>query len=166
MNPSTIFMDSEPYPEVAGGNDPATVALLKEDYAGAVSELTAILLYVFQNITAINDKAYSNAVLQISKVEMKHLDLLGDAIQTLGGSPDFHDGRQFWQAGYVNYATSVEEMLRTDIISETQAIGNYRKHAAQTRNASVRNLLLRIIEDETLHLRYFTEKLAQVRAGK
>jgi len=160
----TVYLDSSPYPEVTGANDPDTVAMLKEDYAGAASELTAIAQYVFQNIQTDSD-AFANAMLQVAIVEMSHLDMLGDAIETLGGNPMFTDGRHFWQAGNVNYATELRGMLLANIDAENGAIASYEDHAGRTGNSSVRDLLLRIVKDERLHLRFFTEMLARVPAN-
>ena len=156
----TVYLDSEPYPTVGKGSDPNTVRMLKEDYAGAVSEMTAVSQYVYQNILSTDNESFANAILQIGIVEMSHLDMLGDAILALGGNPTFGNGSIFWQGKLVNYARTLPEMLRADIEAETQAIANYTRHAANTTNASVRALLLRIIKDEQLHLRFFRETLA------
>jgi bacterioferritin len=134
--------------------------MLKEDYAGAVSEMTAVSQYVYQNILSTDNESFANAILQIGIVEMSHLDMLGDAILALGGNPTFGNGSIFWQGKLVNYARTLPVMLRADIEAETQAIANYTRHSAKTTNASVRALLLRIIKDEQLHLRFFRETLA------
>lgn len=156
----TVYLDSEPYPTVAKGPDPSTVRMLKEDYAGAASEMTAVSQYIYQNILSADNESFANAILQIAIVEMSHLDMLGDAILALGGNPTFGNGTVFWQGKLVNYARTLPEMLRADIEAETQAIANYERHAANTTNASVRALLTRIIKDEQLHLRFFRNTLA------
>ncbi len=158
----TVFLDSGPYPTVEKGSDPNTVRMLKEDYAGAVSEMTAVMQYIYQNILSSDNESFANAILQIGIVEMSHLDMLGDAILALGGNPTFGNGTVFWQGKLVNYARTLPEMLRADIESETQAIANYERHAANTTNASVRALLRRIIKDEQLHLRFFRNTLASL----
>lgn len=155
-----VYVDTSPYPEVEGGPDVHTAMLLKEDYAGADSELTAITQYVFQNARMTEDEAFANAVLQIAIVEMLHLDMLADAIVTLGGSPRFDDGRQYWGANHVNYAMNMKDILEANITDEKTAITNYEKHSAMTDNVSVKALLARIIEDEKLHQRFFEETLA------
>jgi len=156
----TVYVDSSPYPEVTGAHDPETVAMLKEDYAGVHGELTAITMYVYQDGRSTENETFANSVLQIAIVEMLHLDMLGDAIVALGGSPSFDDGQNYWTANNVNYTADFKEMLRTDISAESTAIANYEKHAALTKNQSVKALLERIIEDEKLHLRFFTETLS------
>ena len=158
----TVYLDSEPYPTVDKGSDPNTVRMLKEDYAGAVSEMTAVSQYIYQNIVSTDNESFANAILQIGIVEMSHLDMLGDAILALGGNPTFGNGSVFWQGKLVNYTKTLPEMLRADIEAETQAIATYERHAANTTNASVRALLRRIIQDEQLHLRFFRETLADL----
>lgn len=165
-NSMTVFLDTQPYPTVEGDKDPETVALLKEDYAGAAGELTGILQYIYQSARDTDNESFANAILQIAIVEMSHLDMLSDAIETLGGRPSYDNGKVYWQAGNVNYASNMTGMLEADIQAETTAIANYEKHAAQTKNASVRALLLRIVDDEKLHLRFFTETLAKINASE
>ena len=162
---TVILLDPSPYPEVKGNHDPATVAMLKNDYAGLVSELTAITQYIFQNNSS-DDETFANAMLQIAISEMQHLDLLGDAIHTLGGTTEFTDGNhRFWTAANVNYANDRAGMLRANIQAEQAAIANYERHAAATSNESVRRLLLRIADDERLHLKFFEEQLAKLQHG-
>ena len=156
----TVYIDSGPYPMVGKGSDPNTVKMLKEDYAGAVSEMTAVAQYIYQNILSTDDESFANAVLQIAIVEMSHLDMLGDAILALGGNPTFGNGSIFWQPSSVNYSKTLPEMLMADINAESQAIVNYETHASQTTNADVKALLERIVQDEQLHLRFFQETLA------
>jgi bacterioferritin len=134
--------------------------MLKEDYAGAVSEMTAVAQYIYQNILSTDNESFANAILQIAIVEMSHLDMLGDAILALGGNPTFGNGSVYWQPKSVNYARTLPEMLKANIEAESQAIANYESQASQTPNASVRALLERITQDEQLHLRFFQETLA------
>jgi len=154
-----VAIGTAPYPEVTGVPDPATVALLKEDYAGAGGEITAILQYVYQQGRLDDDPALANAILQIAIVEMMHLDMLGDAIVALGGKPSFDDGHFYWDASKVDYAQDLKGMLQANIAAEKNAIETYEKHSALTENESVKALLARIAQDEQLHLQFFTEQL-------
>jgi len=147
--------DPRPYPEVtATAPDPETVAMLKQDYAGMGSELTAITQYIFQNNSS-DDETFANAMLQVAIVEMTHLDMLGDAIHTLGGTTEFNADNKWWTAENVNYSLPRADMLRANIQAEQGAIDSYEKHARATKNESVRALLLRIADDERLHKAFF-----------
>ncbi|MCL2107233.1 MAG: manganese catalase family protein [Oscillospiraceae bacterium] len=155
-----VSMSSAPYPKVTGPNDPASAAMLKEDYAGAHGELTGILQYTFQHVSGDSDESFANALLRIAIVEMKHLELLGKAITALGGVPTLDDGRYYWDASKVSYAKDMRAMLAADIQAEKTAIANYQAHAARTGSDTLKALLLRIVQDEQLHLRFFEETLA------
>ena len=157
-----VYRDAAPYPEVSGPADADTVDMLRRDYAGSAGELSGITQYVYQSIAAGagGEEAFANALLQIAIVEMMHLDMLGDAIAALGGDPRFCDDRQrYWSAADIDYSLGLEDMVRADIEAEETGIDNYQKHAAQTDNKSVRELLLRIAEDEKLHLHFFRRML-------
>jgi len=169
VNVPRIQLDPRPYPEVRratpaeGGAemDASDVIRLQQDYAGRGGELSAITLYIFQNTTT-DDVAFANALLQIAITEMTHLDMLGDAIRTLGGTAEFKSSPDgYWSAANINYATDREGMLRAAIAAETGAISAYNAHAAATRNPTVRDFLLRIADDEKLHLVFFQEELAR-----
>lgn len=67
-----------PYPEpmIEMQNTEYANILLK-DYAGAVSEFTAISLYVYQHFVSKDQyKDYSELIGGVSVIEMKHLELL------------------------------------------------------------------------------------------
>jgi bacterioferritin len=155
----TVYIDSTPYPEVTGAPDPQTVAMLKDSYAGVHGELTSIAMYIYQNGRSVTNDAFANAVLQIAICEMIHLDMLGDAITSLGGDASFDDGHFYWNASNVNYTSDFREMLNANILAERTAIDTYKKQIALTENKSVKALLSRIIKDEELHLRFFSEAL-------
>ena len=152
----TVYLDSAPYPEVSGGQyEPEALALLKESYAGALSELTAITAYVFQTSRMGENEAYANAALQIAIVEMMHLDMLGDAIETLGGVPSFDDGKTPWTAKNTPYPADLKSAIEGNIKAETGIIANYEKFARETTNPTVRALFERIAKDHRLHLKFF-----------
>jgi len=155
----------QPYPEVVPGPDDArTAMLLAEDYAGMVSEMSAITQYVYADITiSPRDEKVAKAFEQVSLAEMRHLELIGDAILTLGGDPRYASQGRYWSARYVDYASRPREALRRAIRAENEAIAQYRRHIALTRNNSVKRLLERIIMDEESHIALFTKLLDEMR---
>ncbi len=165
MENVTEYRVNLPYPEVESGPDNRrTVLLLMEDYAGMVSELSAITQYVYQHIV-LEDAAeeVSEVMRHISIIEMKHLELLGEAILKLGGNPMYASRGRFWNARNVSYVTRVREVLNENINGENSAIRQYRRHIEQTANQSVKRLLERIILDEELHIRIFNALLEKYR---
>ena len=137
--------------------------LLLKDYAGAISEFTAISLYVYQHFVSegqYND--YAELIGGVSVVEMKHLELLGETIKLEGIKPMYFDNAvphgKLWSPMYVNYTTYINAMLKEDIKSEQKAIENYKYHITLIQDKHIIKLLERIILDEELHLKLFTQE--------
>lgn len=160
-----IYKTTDPYPipRVTGEN-PYYAHLLMQDYAGEVSEDSAIHLYLYQFLT--QNKKYqdiANALHHIAEVEMRHLQLLGETIKLLGvdpifGTKDVNEDKFIpWSAGYVSYDKEIHRILEIDIRSETSAIRNYRLHREMINDPYIKVLLTRIIEDEKIHLDIFHE---------
>jgi bacterioferritin len=141
-------------------------SLLLEDYAGNVSELTAINQYMHHHF--MFDNHYQDlAELEecIAIIEMHHLELLAETIIRLGVEPKYrtitNNSKFFWDASYVYYGKDVYDRLAADIAAEKQAIKNYRKHCYLIEDIHVKKLLERIIKDEEYHLKLFTEAMGQ-----
>lgn len=137
--------------------------LLLKDYAGAVSEFTAISLYVYQQFASeekYND--YIDLVGGIAIIEMKHLKLLGETIKLEGIEPMYIDNAsphgKLWSPMYVNYTTYIMSMLKEDIKSEQKAIENYKYHITLIQDKYIVSLLERIILDEEFHLKLFIQE--------
>lgn len=137
--------------------------LLLKDYAGVVSEFTAISLYVYQHFVSKEQyKDYAELIGGVSVVEMKHLELLGETIKLEGFKPMYFDNAvphgKLWSPMYVNYTTYIMAMLKEDIKSEQKAIENYKYHITLIQDKHIIKLLERIILDEELHLKLFTQE--------
>lgn len=135
--------------------------ILSNDYAGSISESTQIHLYMYQALVLENDYPYiSNVLENIAIVEMKHLKLLGRTIKLLGLKPKFvtfseDNIKQFWTSANVNYTTSLQNILKQNIKTETIAIETYKEHKNKIDDSHIKVLLERIIKDEELHLSIF-----------
>ena len=141
--------------------------ILSLDYASDISEDSAIHLYTYQAL--ILEKTHpeiSKTLKHIAITEMKHLELLGKAIHLLGLPPKYvsytsDNIKRYWTSSFINYTTSLKNMLKQDIKSESMAIENYRKHKETINDAYIKQLLTRIIEDEQVHLSIFQRLLEQ-----
>lgn len=157
------FMTSvpAPYPPVAvREKNPFYAALLAEDFAAATGELTAIHQYVYQSwIFAQRRYDIARILRNIARMEMLHLDILGQLITLLGCVPKYgaaENGRRvFWQGEMVSYERNFGGMLERDICLEKEAIRSYSEHAEQIQDARVQTMLQRLILDEQLHLDLF-----------
>lgn len=154
-----------PYPEVRVQRPNRFYAeLLLDDYAGQVSEMTAINQYFHHHI--IFEERYPDlAELEecISIIEMWHLEMLGETIRLLGVDPQFRtltNNRQvYWCADNVYYGNALCDRLAADVAAEKQAIAKYREHQRLIRDPHIVEMLERIIMDEEHHLKLFTEAM-------
>ena len=157
-----------PYPEPKVVAPNAFYAqLLLEDYAGMVSEETAIHQYLFHHYYFEDE--LSEMVECISIVEMKHQDLLAETIQLLGVAPEYrtlsNNFPTYWNASYVYYGTDVCDRLAADIAAEQEAICTYRQHQEIIMDPHIRELLERIIMHEEHHLKLFKQAISRYCPG-
>lgn len=151
----------KPYPSPRVENKNLNYAkLLLENYAGSISEDTAIHLYFYQHI--ILEKEYpeiSHILEEISIVEMHHLELLGETINLLGETPFFGTYTNcnviYWDGNNVNYNMDIKNILKINMDAERETIKNYKRNIEFIDDIYIKQLLRRIIEDEELHLSIF-----------
>lgn len=155
---SPIMVDL-PYPQLQVQEKNQDYAnLLSQDYAGAVSEMTAIAQYInHENCLSCVKCSLAQTILGIAMAEMIHLQKLAELIFLLGGSIDFtarqRNGKnRVWTPQYLNFATNAKEMLLEDIEAEKGAINQYRAHVKVIHDDSINAVLLRIIQDEEYHI--------------
>ncbi len=157
-----------PYPEVRVERpNPRYAALLLEDYAGAVSELTAITQYSYHHfVFEKNHPELAQLLSCVAVVEMHHLEILGETIIKLGADPRYRvvgpsGCDKYWDASSVFYGTDVCDRLSADVTGEWAAIANYKKHAAMIDDRFVKGILERIILDELFHITLFERAIAK-----
>lgn len=150
-----------PYPAVeTGGRYPNEVKLLMPVYGGRESETTAILNYVYYAyVSKIRYPELSECFEKIAVVEMRHHELLGNAVAVLGGTPYIGGNYNYWQGNFVNYAKEPVMMLKNSIYAEKQAISDYKNVVSKTKLSEVKAMVERIIMDEELHVATLTELL-------
>lgn len=125
-------------------------------YATLRGELTATLQYLYHKFYFANVDSDDASVIQsIAVAEMKHLDILGEAMLKLGVSPKFvqcPNSQAYYNASVVSQATTPSKMLMDDIQGEMNAIADYQKMLFVLKNEQVEAIIQRIILDEQLHL--------------
>ena len=152
-----------PYPEVrVEEKNPYYADLLSQDYAGMVSETTAVTQYSYQHFDKFKEnKEFAEIIAEIAEVEMKHLELLGETIKLLGKEPVYKTCESergdcvFWTGDNVFYKTDLKDMLNADINSEKNAIKNYEHHKMLINDKYIKEMLSRIILDEKRHVQIF-----------
>lgn len=147
-----------PYPEVKVENkNKHYAALLSNDFAGAVSEMTAVTQYVNHSLkTEPLDNEVYEALKCIAMVEMHHLEMVGELILKLGGEPYYgrvkKDKFQCWTPRFIVYGKDIRGMLKADIQGEVDAIAQYKRHIDEINDKHIKNLLERIVKDEEYHI--------------
>ena len=153
-----------PYPSIKVEEENSYYAdLLSIDYAGKVSEITAVMLYSYQHFNKFKEnEKFSKIIEEIAQYEMIHMELLGKTIKLLGKDPIYKTCESsrgeciMWKSNYVDYKTNLKDMLKIDIDSEVTAIKTYKEHKKIINDKYIKALLDRIILDEQRHLEIFT----------
>lgn len=146
--------------------------LLLYDYAGAVSELTAWSQYfnhgavIFQEYKEVADILY-----HIGKVEMTHLQILGQLIELLGINPKYriikeNNLRIWWSPCYINYEIEVFEILQANMESEKNAIKQYTNHLNIIKDDYIKAILTKIILEEKEHLKILEYAYTNLKENK
>lgn len=163
------FADPSPYPEVKVSAPNSYYAkLIMDDYAGKISEFTAIAQYLHHNFT-IKSKYpdLAKIIESISITEMHHIEMLADMLKKLGVDPIFKNGSNtLWTASYVYYGVNVCDKLKSDLKSEYDAIKNYEIHIQLIKDPYIQEVLKRIVLDEKVHVKIFEEQIKKYCEGK
>ena len=154
------FASDMAYPEISVEKNLGDSRLLMPSYGGNGSEITAIMTYTFQHFICPH-KDIAKVLEGISVVEMRHMDLLGEAITALGGYPII-GGRTYWNGSFVNYTLDTKKFLRQNILAEETAILNYERTILNLSQDSLKQMLERIIIDEEIHIKIFKELLQTI----
>lgn len=154
------------YPDISGvAKNPAYARIIQENFCSPVSEFTAAGQYVFDHmVSEAQNKEVSEAFRNISIVEMRHLEMLGELITELGAIPYFKGDwkNKFWQGNFVKYNTNLRTMILCAISDEKKAISQYEKSIRLIRDCKIISLLERIIADEEMHIEIFKDLLKKL----
>lgn len=138
--------------------------ILLQDYAGSVSEETAIHNYLYQHfVEGMENEEFADLAKTVALNEMTHLGLLGETIKLLGIDPKFYTIQAVskketpWTSLYVSYPNNLLDMIQLNIESEKKAILKYEMHKEIIQDQYIQELLSRIIQDEKEHIRLFEE---------
>lgn len=161
-----------PYPpiEVQGKNH-HYAQLLSQDLASSRGEMTAIYQYLYQDwILEKRHAGLKEVLLGIAKVEMHHLNILGQLIQLLGGEPRCMSfgghNPVVWNGNMVNYNKGLRQILSYNIVCEQSAADSYLKHAQMIHDDPVSAMLRRLAQDELVHRDIFSGFLKEIGVSK
>ena len=159
------YADPAPYPKVnVTEQNPFYLQLIMDDYAGAVSEFTAINQYLFHYFATKDEYKELGLLFEnVSITEMLHMEILSKVIIQLGGTPIYMGGPSvmcnWWSGDIVYYGCSVCDRLHADLQSEYEAISNYEKNICLIDDPNIQEVLARIILDEKVHVKLFQDAI-------
>lgn len=149
-----------PYPKIDIKEKNINYAkIIKKCYCGVNSELTLVTQYSYQKL--LMNTYLKDIFDKIAKVEMEHLNILGELLIALGESPSFSLEKRKknlnWSTKFINNDTSLENILIDNINSEALLIDEYRNIASIVNDENIIAILNRIILDEELHIKIFNK---------
>ncbi|MHB1420077.1 MAG: ferritin family protein [Bacillota bacterium] len=151
-----------PYPSaMMPAHNVRIATLLLNAFGSSASEMTAVAQYIHHHLT-IEEKDVANMELCIALVEMFHMEMIGEMIESLGGNPKYRNPNKFyWTGGNVGYGDTLCSKLSADILAEEEGIAGYESLIRDIRDVDgpaatyVIECIERIIEDERSHLYCF-----------
>lgn len=156
-----VYISSKPYPPIKVKEKNILYSeILMDDFAGYISEFSAISQYIYHSVDLGKvDRDLASMYIQIAKVEMHHLDIIGQVITLLGGNPQYRGSYSTqcmpWNGTFVYYGVDICERLHKDLDSEYAAISSYKKHIEMIDDDYIKAILRRIILDEQVHVKHF-----------
>lgn len=133
--------------------------MMLDNMGGQNSEMTAVSLYLYNNLLLLDDEHLSFTFHKISIVEMHHLEIFGQIARLMGENPRLwtYRGNQmfYWSPGFNSYPMEIKPLLVNAINHERQAIQKYRAQCAKIQDENIVRCLERIIMDEELHIEIF-----------
>lgn len=147
-----------PYPELKNVEpDYQFGRLVYDAYSGSKSELTTILSYIFEYLTNGENEEVVTFLKIIAKQEMKHLELLGEILVSLGMEPYYMStyGNKWCSDNVKVKFNNLAEMLAFNIEMEKGAIEEYHHLINVCGNESIKAVISRIIMDEESHVQIF-----------
>ncbi|MEF9950982.1 MAG: ferritin family protein [Clostridium sp.] len=148
-----------PYPEIkVKSKNPTYAKIILQNYAGMVSEISAITQYVNHEQRIFKDyPEISDTLKHIAMVEMHHLQILGLLACELGADLRYWSEKkgkhQYWSPKYLHYEKTPQSMIKADIADEKAAIAQYEKSISEIDDNNINAILKRIILDEQLHIK-------------
>ena len=136
--------------DVRGSRSDSTVQALNW---GIEHEYTVILQYIFQSYMTENAEARKQLEDQAIN-EMQHLGWLAEKIIDISGSPRIEHTE-------VDQSTGTADMLRADIKIEQEVADAYDKAARETDDPKLKELYLRLRDNELYHIEVFDDILKE-----
>ncbi len=153
--------DSAPYPPVqVQGPSPLCVRAMLANLGGSSSEMSTLAQYIYNStvLQSVCPKA-AEYFHKIAVVEMRHLAIFADLTLLLGGDPrlwSYTGGRSvYWSPSMLTYSRELPVLLDRAIMGENRTITEYRRLIGELPDPHIKEILERLILDETQHVLIF-----------
>lgn len=161
---NVIVADSSPYPEIKVQAENEKLARqISSAFGGNGGEFGTISEYVYQSIVF---PEYSELFRRLAIVEMKHLNMIGQLMEQLGGRViyGYYPDKEavYWNGVGVNYTRDITTALLYDLNGEQRAYSSYVTLARQSGDRYVFAILTRIALDEMIHTSLLKSLLASL----
>jgi bacterioferritin len=117
------------------------VVLLNNDLEGEHGAIIQYLTHAY----AMGEGEMACEIEAIAREEMRHLDLLAEAIVELGGSPSLKRGKMIMSG------KAVPAWMKNNVLLEEDAITKYKEHIKLIADSRIKRTLQRILSDEQSH---------------
>ena len=155
------FSADKPYPEIQieEQNKQYACAMLS-NVGDCSSEMSAVSMYFYNSVIAKDQyPEIAQCFHKISVVEMHHLHIFARIAWLLGADPRLwccSRGRtNYWSASSNPYTGHILTMLENAIYGEQETIEKYQMQMEYIKDENIVANLLRIIEDEKIHIEIF-----------
>ena len=151
------YKADEAYPPVSiSRQNPKVARAMLDNVGGRNSEMSAISVYMYDNLLVSSQPELVEVFNRINIVEMHHLQIFASLAKLLGEDPrlwSWENGhRSYWSPGYHLYPDKLPALLDYAINGEMEAIEKYAYQASIIQDENVVRNLMRISQDEKLHL--------------
>ena len=138
--------------------------ILQNLFCGSEGEVVAILQLSYQkSLLCFHQSPLSKIITSILQHDQKHIELLSDAIMTLGGNPMYYNNqKKFLSLRQIDYLSNPQSMLRADIELKEKTIIDYKVAISKISNTNLKMYLERIVQDEKLHLKLLRQSLENI----
>lgn len=164
----TSYACEAPYPTIqVSERNPKYAQIVMTYLASQNSELTSVTQYCYQNwILLAKHPKLAKDLSGIAKVEMHHIDILGQTALLLGGDPHFvypaARRYQHWNSYFLSSVKTPKEILKLDIESEHNTIQAYMTQAEKITDPQLAAIFKRLSLDEEVHLQLFRKHLETI----
>lgn len=151
------YASSKPYPPIRiCERNPLYGRMMLDNVGGQNSEMSAVSIYLYNNLLIDEDPELSECFMKIGMVEMHHLKIFGDIARMQGENPRLwtHKGNQmsYWTPAYNNYPIEMKPLLTNLLNGEKGAVQKYEAQCEKIDDCHIKACLERIILDEKIHI--------------